>query len=50
MKINAPLEHKETIQMIIKQNIYLFAEKDTDLGRTQTIGMSIDTGSHLPKS
>ena len=46
MKLNTSLEHKETIQMIIKQNIDLYAEKDTYLGRARTLEMHMDTGSH----
>ena len=33
---------------LIEQNIDLFAEKDTDLGKTNMIKMSIDTGNHPP--
>ena len=32
----------------MEQNLDLFAEKDTDLGKTNTIKMSIDTGNHPP--
>ena len=29
-------------------NLDLFTEKDTELGRTQTVKMKIDTGHHKP--
>ena len=45
MKITIHLKHTETIQ-VINKNTDLLAEKDIDLGRTRTIQMSIDTGSH----
>ena len=41
-------KHQQHIEQLIKDNIDLFAEKDTDLGCTDTITMSIDTGSHTP--
>ena len=48
MKINKPFEQKETIQMILKQNIMLFAKQDNDLRSTRTTEMNTDTGSHPP--
>ena len=45
-KICVPINHRETAESLIKQNADLFAEKDTDLGKTNTIKMSIDSGSH----
>ena len=41
-------KHTQNVEQLIKDNIDLFAEKDTDLGCTDTITMSIDTGSHSP--
>ena len=32
----------------MEQSVDLFAEKDTELGKTNTIKMSIDTGKHPP--
>ena len=43
-EIILPINHRETGKHLIEQNIDLFAEKDTDLGKTNMIKMSIDTG------
>ena len=32
----------------MRQKIDLFAEKDTDLGKTKTLEMRIETGNHPP--
>ena len=45
-KNHTPSTFKETVQEIVRHNLDLFAEKDTDLGKTQTIKMTIDTGDH----
>ena len=47
-KIIVPINHREIVECMVKQNVDLFAEKDTDLGKTNTIKMSIDTGNHPP--
>ena len=47
-EINAPEEYKELIENLIIKNINLFANKDSDLGQTDTITMKIDTGDHPP--
>ena len=47
-KIIAPINHKRIHEGLVKQNVDLFAEKDTDLGKTNTIKISIDTGNHPP--
>ena len=47
-KIIISINHRETVEDLIEQNVDLFAKKDTDLGRTNTIKMSIDAGNHLP--
>ena len=47
-KINTPSVHKSTVTEILKQSIDVFAEKDTEWGKTKTIEMKIDTGDHLP--
>ena len=47
-KIDAPDSHQPIVQELIRRNADLFAEKDTDLGRTDTIKMSIDTLGHPP--
>ena len=39
---------RETVEDLIEQNVDLFAGKDTDLGKTNTIKMSIYTGNHSP--
>ena len=45
-KIDTPSTFKETVEEIVRHNLDLFAEKDTDLGMTQTINITIDTGDH----
>ena len=45
-KIDTQSTFKETVEEIVRHNLDLFAEKDTDLGKTQTIKMTIDTGDH----
>ena len=47
-KIDTPSTFKETVEEIVRHNLDLFAEKDTDLDKTQTIRMTIDTGDHPP--
>ena len=47
-KIIVPINHREIVEGLVKQNVDLFAEKDTDLGKTNIIMMSIDTGNHPP--
>ena len=47
-KIIVPIHHREMVEDLMKQNVDLFAEKDTDLGKTNIIMMSIDTGNHPP--
>ena len=47
-KIIVPNDHRETVEDLIEQNVDLFAEKDTNLGKTNTIKMSIDTCNHPP--
>ena len=41
-------KHRQNVEELIKDNINLFAVKDTDLGCTDTITMSTDTGNHTP--
>ena len=45
-KIIVPINHGETVEDLIEQNKDLFAKKDTDLGKTNRIKMSIDTANH----
>ena len=45
-KIIEPIDHREKVEDLIEQNRDLFAEKDTDLGKTITMKMSIDTGNN----
>ena len=40
-------KYRRNVEQLIKDNIDLFAVKDTDLGCTDTITMSIDTGAIL---
>ena len=47
-EINAPSEHLNCIKKLIRQNSGLFADKDSDLGHTETVGMHINTGNHPP--
>ena len=47
-KLIIPINCRETFEDLIEQNIDLFAEKDNDLGQTNTVKMSIDTGNHPP--
>ena len=45
-KIIVPVNHRETLADLIEQNVDLFVERDTNLGKTNIIKMSIDTGNH----
>ena len=47
-KLFVPINHRETVEDLIEQNVDQLAEEDTDLGKTNTIKMSTDTGSHPP--
>ena len=47
-KIIVSNEHKKEIEQLIKHNLELFAEKDTDLGCTDIVKMTIHTGNHAP--
>ena len=47
-QINVPDEHRQVIMNLITCNRDLFATEDTDLGKTDTIKMEIDTGNHPP--
>ena len=38
--------HREMVEDLIEQNVDLFVEKDTDLGKINRIKMSIHTGNH----
>lgn len=42
--IDVPEEHKNQIKQIISSNRNLFAQKDTELGHTETVKMKLDTG------
>ena len=39
-KIIVPVNHRETVGDLIEQNVHLFVEKDTDLGKTNAIKVS----------
>ena len=45
-KIDTPSTFKEIVEEIVRHNLDLFAEKDTDLGKIQIIKMIIDTDDH----
>ena len=47
-KIKVPKEFELSVRNIIKRNKDLFARKDSDLGHTSTVKMSIHTGDHDP--
>ena len=47
-KTIVPSDHRETVEDFMEQYVNLFVDKDTDLGRTNTIKISIDTRSHPP--
>ena len=47
-KITVHINHRETVEDLIEQIVDLFAEKDNDLGKTNAIYISIDTGNHPP--
>ena len=36
------------MEELVRYNLDLFAEKDTELGKTQTVKMKIDNGDHKP--
>ena len=36
------------MEKLVKYNLDLFTEKDTGLGKTQTVKVKIDTGDHKP--
>ena len=39
---------QDIVEELVRYNLDLFAEKDTELGKTQTVKMKIDTGDHKP--
>lgn len=41
-------EFRVEIERLVKQNKDIFALSDTDLGRTSTVEMKLDTGDHAP--
>ena len=47
-QIIVPINHRETVEDLNRTKVDLFAEKATDLGETNTIKMSVDTGNHPP--
>ena len=47
-KIIVPINHSKIVEDLIEQNVDLFAKKDTDIEKTNTIKMSIVTGNHPP--
>ena len=47
-KINVPRNFETSVRNVIKRNQDLFAKKDSDLGFSNTVKMSINTGDHHP--
>jgi transposase InsO family protein/predicted aspartyl protease len=47
-EIKVPEEYRSEVVRIVKQNIDLFAKTDIDLGHTDTVKMTINTGEHPP--
>ena len=39
---------QDIVEELVWYNLDLFAEKDTELGKTQTVKMKIDTGDYEP--
>lgn len=48
LDFKAPDEFQLLVKNLLGKNIDLFAKSDADLGRTDTVKMSIDTGDHHP--
>ena len=46
--INTLHSFQDIMEELVRYNLDLFAEKDIELGRTQTAKMTIDTGDHKP--
>ena len=42
------MEHKQKIIELLKKNVDLFAQHDSDLCHTDTVKMKINTGDHPP--
>ena len=47
-KLDAPEEQIESLTELLRQNLGMFAETDSQLSRTQSAEMSIDTGNNPP--
>ena len=46
--VDPPVEHKQKIIELLKKNLDLFAQNDSDLCHTDTVKMKINTGDHPP--
>ena len=46
--INTLPSFQDILEELVKYNLDMFAEKDTELGKTYTAKMKIDTGDHKP--
>jgi len=46
--INVPEGYRDKIERLVQNNRNIFAQKDTELGKTQTVEMRLDTGNHEP--
>ena len=47
-KVIVLINYREIVEDLVEQNVDLFAKKDTELGKTNMIKMSMDTGNHPP--
>ena len=46
--INTLPSFQDIVEELVRYNLDLFADKDIELGKTQTLKMKIDTGDHKP--
>ena len=46
--INTLPSFQDIVEELVRYNLDLFAEKNTELGETQTVKMKVDTGDHKP--
>ena len=45
---NTLASFQDTVEELVRYNLDLFAEKDIELGKIQTVRMTTDTGDHKP--
>ncbi|MCG7874779.1 MAG: pol polyprotein, partial [Candidatus Thiodiazotropha endolucinida] len=46
--VNVPPEYEDRVNKLICKNVDIFAQKDTQLGQTETLLFSVDTGNAKP--